>query len=87
MRAGLGAPSAFLTAGWADDTIPAMFRKRNRQAAPPEAQEVPQAPAPSGTYEAYELTTFDGRGRPTVIVYTRDAEGRTVKTTKRVRKA
>ncbi len=87
MRSGRGRRRPFLTAGWADDTIPAMFRKRNRQAAPPEAQEVRQAPAPSGTYEAYELTTFDGKGHPTVIVYTRDAEGRTIKTTKRVKKA
>ena len=67
-----------------------MFRKRNKQAATPEAQpapEVQQVPMTSGSYEAYELTTFDGKGRPTVIVYTRDAEGRTIKTAKRMRKA
>ncbi len=65
-----------------------MFRKRNRQAASPEAQEVPPAaPATPATYQAYELTTFDGKGHPTVIVYTRDASGRTIKTAKRVRKA
>ncbi len=62
-----------------------MFRKRNRQAATPEAEQQPATPP--GTYQAYELTTFDGKGRPTVIVYTRDAEGRTIKTTKRMRKA
>ncbi len=67
-----------------DDTIPAMFRKRNRQAATPEAEQVPPT---TGPYQSYELTTFDGRGRPTVIVYTRDAEGRTIKTAKRIRKA
>ncbi len=61
-----------------------MFRKRNKQAATPEAE---QAPPASGTYQSYELTTFDGKGHPTVIVYTRDAEGRTVKTAKRVRRA
>ena len=46
-----------------------------------------QAPATSGTYQSYELTTFDGKGRPVVMVYTRDAEGRTIKTVKRMRRA
>ncbi len=64
-----------------------MFRKRNKQAATPEAQEAPPPPPSAGTYQSYELTTFDGKGRPTVIVYTRDAEGRTIKTAKRMRKA
>ncbi len=82
-----------MTARRADDTIAPMFRKRNKQAATPEAPEAPEAPqvqqvpTTSGSYQAYELTTFDGKGRPTVIVYTRDAEGRTIKTAKRVRKA
>lgn len=79
-----------MTARWADDTIAPMFRKRNKQAATPEpqqVQQVQQVPTTSGSYEAYELTTFDGKGHPVVIVYTRDAEGRTIKTTKRVRKA
>jgi hypothetical protein len=77
-----------LTARWADDTIPRMFRKRNKQAAPPEAEQVPtQAPPTSGTYQSYELTTFDGKGHPIVIVYTRDAEGRTIKTAKKMRRA
>lgn len=69
-----------------------MFRKRNKQAPTPEVQQevqqVPQqVPASAGTYQSYEVTTFDGKGHPTVIVYTRDAEGRTIKTTKRVRKS
>ncbi|HEX2274143.1 MAG TPA: hypothetical protein VHG90_09760 [Acidimicrobiales bacterium] len=66
-----------------------MFRKRNRQAAAPqEAEQVPtQAPATSGMYQSYELTTFDGKGHPVVMVYTRDAEGRTIKTVKRMRRA
>jgi hypothetical protein len=64
-----------------------MFRKRNKQAAPPEPQQVQQVPTTSGSYQAYELTTFDGKGHPIVIVYTRDAEGRTIKTAKRMRKA
>jgi hypothetical protein len=64
-----------------------MFRKRNKQAATPEVQQVEQVPTTSGSYQSYELTTFDGKGHPVVIVYTRDAEGRTVKTAKRMRKA
>ncbi len=78
----------FLTGRCPDDTIAPMFRKRNKQAATPEApQQVEQLPTTSGSYQAYELTTFDGKGHPIVIVYTRDAEGRTIKTAKRVRKA
>ncbi len=76
-----------MTARRADDTIPAMFRKRNKQAATPEAQQAPPPPPSAGTYQSYEVTTFDGKGHPTVIVYTRDAEGRTIKTAKRIRKA
>lgn len=76
-------PAVCLTARRPGDTIPAMFRKRNKQATTPEEQ---QAPPTSGTYHSYELTTFDGKGHPVVIVYTRDAEGRTIKTAKRMRK-
>lgn len=63
-----------------------MFRKRNKQDAAPEAEQAPQVPVSSGSYQSYELTTFDGKGHPTVIVYTRDAEGRTIKTAKKVRR-
>ncbi|MFN2608280.1 MAG: hypothetical protein ABR511_10410 [Acidimicrobiales bacterium] len=58
-----------------------MFRaKRTKNTAEPEA---PQAPTPSSGYHRSELTTFDGRGNPTVIVYSTDSLGRVVKTTKR----
>ena len=62
-----------------------MFRgKRAKQAPEPEAT---KAPTSAGPYHSYELTTFDGKGNPTIIVYTRDATGRTIKTAKKVRRA
>jgi hypothetical protein len=69
-----------------------MFRvKRNKQAAAPEATqgapEATQVSTPSGAYQTYELTTFDGKGHPVVMVYSRDAAGRTIKTVKKVRRS
>lgn len=59
-----------------------MFRaKRNKDAAA--EPEPSRAPTPTSGYHRSELTTFDGRGNPTVIVYSTDALGRTVKTAKR----
>jgi len=66
-----------------------MFRKRKEaqsdaqpQAAQPQAaQPQPtQAPSHTGGYNRSELTTFDGKGNPSVIVYSTDNVGRTVKT-------
>ncbi len=69
-----------------------MFRKRKEaksdaqpqdaqpQDAQPQPQPQPQAPSRSGGYNRSELTTFDGKGNPSVIVYSTDNVGRTVKT-------
>lgn len=55
-----------------------MFRaKRTKQAPPPE---VDQVPMPSDGYQRSELTTFDGTGNPSVIVYSTDATGKIIKT-------
>ncbi len=61
-----------------------MFRKKTKAAsADGQAQAAPQpaqAPSQSGGYHRSELTTFDGKGNPSTIVYSTDALGRTVKT-------
>jgi hypothetical protein len=57
-----------------------MFRSKKKQqddTPAPAAQQ--QAPAPTSGYARSELTTFDGKGNPTVIVYSTDSVGRTVK--------
>ena len=62
-----------------------MFRsKRNKDTPEPEA---PRAPRPSSGYQSSELMTYDGKGHPQIVVYTRDAQGRTIKTMKKVRRA
>lgn len=82
-------PTSVLTATTTDGRLPVMLRsKRKKQAPEPAAQtQVEQAPVRSGGYDTYELTTFDGKGNPTVVVYTRDASGRTVKTLRKGRRA
>jgi len=42
---------------------------------------------PSSGYQSTELMTYDGKGHPQIVVYTRDAQGRTIKTMKKVRRA
>ena len=49
------------------------------EAAPATAAQPTQNPS-SGGYNRSELTTFDGKGNPTVIVYSTDSVGRAVKT-------
>jgi len=52
-------------------------KKQEESASAPDAQ-----PAPvqrSGGYVRSHLTTFDGKGNPTVIEYSTDSVGRTVK--------
>lgn len=64
-----------------------MFRsKRNKDTPQPEAA-APRAPMPSSGYQSSELMTYDGKGHPQIVVYTRDAQGRTIKTMKKVRRA
>jgi len=59
-----------------------MLRKKKKnqddaaQAPAPVAQ---QAPTHSGGYVRSQLTTFDGKGNPSVIEYSTDSVGRTVK--------
>ena len=57
-----------------------MFRKRKKEASEeaPQAQTV-QAPVQTGGWHRSQLTTFDGKGNPTVITYSTDSVGRTVK--------
>ncbi|MGI9022865.1 MAG: hypothetical protein ACR2HV_06495 [Acidimicrobiales bacterium] len=60
-----------------------MFRKNKKAAEVSDAQpQAAQAPRPqsSSGYNRSELTTFDGKGNPSTIVYSTDALGRTVKT-------
>ena len=60
-----------------------MFRKRKKEASEeaPQAQAV-QAPVQqqSGGWHRSQVTTFDGKGNPTVITYSTDSLGRVVKT-------
>jgi len=71
-----------LTLGRFDGTIVVMSRKKKKQEAEEAAASGP-APAAqasySGGYARSHLTTFDGKGNPTVIEYSTDSVGRTVK--------
>jgi hypothetical protein len=63
-----------------------MFRGKRKKdtSAPTPATE--QAPSMSSTgYQRSELTTFDGTGKSTVIVYSSDATGKIIKTARRAR--
>ncbi|MGI9032793.1 MAG: hypothetical protein ACR2HY_03735 [Acidimicrobiales bacterium] len=62
-----------------------MFRGKRDKKEP--APEVERAPTSSTGYVRSELTTFDGTGKSTVIVYSSDATGKIVKTRKRVKGA
>ncbi len=58
------------------------LRKKKKQEPAEEAQAPAAQPAPaqrSGGYVRSHLTTFDGKGNPTVIEYSTDSVGRTVK--------
>jgi len=58
------------------------LRKKKKQAAEESAASGPApaaAPSYSGGYTRSHLTTFDGKGNPTVIEYSTDSVGRTVK--------
>ncbi len=72
-----------MTLGRLDGTIVVMSRKKKKQAAEEAAASGPapaaQAPSYSGGYNRSHLTTFDGKGNPTVIEYSTDSVGRTVK--------
>jgi len=61
-----------------------MLRKKKKQQQDDSAQApapaAQQAPTRSGGYVRSQLTTFDGKGNPTVIEYSTDSLGRTVKT-------
>jgi len=60
-----------------------MLRKKKKQqddSAQAPAPVIQQAPTQSGGYVRSHLTTFDGKGNPTVIEYSTDSLGRTVKT-------
>ncbi len=67
-----------------DGTIPTMALRKKKKQQQEEAAPAPvaqQAPVQhSGGYVRSELTTFDGKGNPSVIVYSTDSVGRTVKT-------
>ncbi len=54
-------------------------KKKQDESAPAAAPVAQQAPVQSGGYVRSHLTTFDGKGNPTVIEYTTDSVGRTVK--------
>jgi len=72
-----------LTGSWTGSQNPKMFRaKRNKEAATTPEPAAGKA-SPSSGYNRSELTTFDGRGNPTVIVYSTDSLGRSVKTPRR----
>jgi len=68
-----------------------MFRKKTKDdSSGGQAQPAPQAaraPSSSGGYNRSELTTFDGKGNPSTIVYSTDSVGRTVKTRRGGRRA
>jgi len=58
------------------------LRKKKKQEEDASASAPAAQPAPvrsSGGYVRSHLTTFDGKGNPTVIEYSTDSVGRTVK--------
>jgi hypothetical protein len=54
-------------------------KKKQEESAAAPAPAAQSAPVSSGGYVRSHLTTFDGKGNPTVIEYSTDSVGRTVK--------